>query len=159
MRLAIVYIELTLKQAIKSDVGFHLLEKFIACWCSLMEKIEDFTLSCPIPIQQYPKVLLAHGGGGKLMHQLIEKMFAPAFSRSSLTANLQFPGQHDSVILNLPRGTIAFSTDSYVINPRFFPGLNDLRVDGFKGVTPVDIGLTVAEPIQVRTMDHEDFLH
>ena len=162
MRLAIVYIELTLKQAIKSDVGFHLLEKFIACWCSLMEKIEDFTLSCPIPIQQYPKVLLAHGGGGKLMHQLIEKMFAPAFSRSSLTANLQFPGQHDSVMLNLPRGKIAFTTDCYVINPLFFPGgnigslavygtVNDLAMSGARPLY-FSVGFILEEGLSMETL-------
>ena len=40
--------------------------------------------SCPIPIAQYPHVLLAHGGGGQLMHQLIEKMFVPAFGNARL---------------------------------------------------------------------------
>ena len=40
----------------------------------------DFTILCPIPIQQYPHVLMAHGGGGKLMHDLLGKMFAPAFA-------------------------------------------------------------------------------
>ena len=41
--------------------------------------------SCPVPIAQYPRVLLAHGGGGQLMHQLIEKMFVPAFGNRGST--------------------------------------------------------------------------
>ncbi|MCI0618615.1 hydrogenase expression/formation protein HypE, partial [bacterium] len=40
-----------------------------------MKRKNSFTLTCPVPISKYPKVLLAHGGGGRLMHQLIEKMF------------------------------------------------------------------------------------
>ena len=44
-----------------------------------MSEIKDFTLNCPLPISDYPTVTLAHGGGGKLMHQLIERMILPAF--------------------------------------------------------------------------------
>ena len=40
---------------------------------------KEFTLECPLPITDYPAVTLAHGGGGKLMHQLLEKMILPAF--------------------------------------------------------------------------------
>ncbi|MCC7209186.1 MAG: hypothetical protein IT323_17875, partial [Anaerolineae bacterium] len=46
----------------------------------------DFSASCPIPIAQYPQVTLAHGSGGKLTHQLIGKMFAPAFRNAQLDA-------------------------------------------------------------------------
>ena len=53
---------------------------------------KEFTASCPIPIQDYPNVLLAHGGGGRLMHQLIGRMFVPAFGNSPLEA------QHDSAL-------------------------------------------------------------
>lgn len=76
----------------------------------------DFTQTCPIPISQYPQVLLAHGGGGKLMQQLIEKMFFPAFQTTS-----QVP-PHDAAVINLPADKIAFTTDSYVIHPLFFQG-------------------------------------
>src|SRR5512139_1595066 len=68
---------------------------------------------CPIPIEQYPNVLLAHGGGGKLTHQLIEKMFMPAFGNSMLGA------RHDGALLSMPSRKIAFTTDSYVIRPLF----------------------------------------
>jgi len=49
--------------------------------------------SCPIPIEQYPNVLLAHGGGGKLTNQLIEKLFIPAFGNTLLGA------RHDGLCL------------------------------------------------------------
>jgi hypothetical protein len=44
-----------------------------------MQSLKEFSVSCPLPLEQYPRVLLAHGGGGKLMHQLIERVFVGAF--------------------------------------------------------------------------------
>ncbi len=66
----------------------------------------DFTLSCPIPIEQYPHVLMAHGGGGRLMHQLLEKIFLPVFGNPAL--NLR----HDSACFDVANGRLAFTTDS-----------------------------------------------
>ena len=65
--------------------------------------------SCPFPIQQYPHVLLAHGGGGKLMQQLIEKMFTQAFGPKPAS------GLHDSTVLKLSVSKIAFTTDSFLV--------------------------------------------
>jgi len=73
---------------------------------------------CPIPISQYPSVTLAHGGGGKLSHQLISNMIAGHFNNPALRQ------LHDGAIVNIGDRRIAFSTDSYVINPVFFPGGN-----------------------------------
>ncbi|MGB7250228.1 MAG: hydrogenase expression/formation protein HypE [Phormidesmis sp.] len=80
---------------------------------------EEFNsvMSCPIPLQQYPHVLLAHGGGGRLMHQLIEKMFLTTFKPEPAW-------QHDAASLVLPSDRLAFTTDSYVVTPLFFPGGN-----------------------------------
>lgn len=96
----------------------------------------DFNLSCPIPLDQYPHVLLAHGGGGKLMHQLIDRMFAPTF---------QFGVQHDATVVNLPTSKIAMTTDSYVIHPLFFPGgdIGSLSVYG----TVNDLAMSGARPL------------
>lgn len=58
---------------------------------------------------------MAHGGGGKLMKQLIDNMLLPVFSNGNFV-------EHDSAILNLTSNKIAFTTDSYVVNPLFFPG-------------------------------------
>ncbi len=100
--------------------------------------MQDLPVSCPIPLQQYPKVLLAHGGGGKLMQQLIEKMFVPTFGKSN-----RIP--HDSAVLNLNPGKIAFTTDSYVIHPLFFPGgdIGSLAVHG----TVNDLAMSGARPL------------
>ncbi|GAB4383383.1 MAG: hydrogenase expression/formation protein HypE [Elainellaceae cyanobacterium] len=99
---------------------------------------EEFTLSCPIPIQQYPTILLAHGGGGKLMHQLIERMFLPTFGTG-------YGLQHDAATLALSGQQIAFTTDSYVVQPLVFPGgdIGSLAVNG----TVNDLAMAGARPL------------
>ncbi len=93
---------------------------------------------CPIPIEQYPRVLLAHGGGGRLMHQLIEKMFLPVFHTPALES------RHDGAILEPAAARIAFTTDSYVVRPLFFPGgdIGTLAVNG----TVNDLAMCGAQP-------------
>jgi hydrogenase expression/formation protein HypE len=94
---------------------------------------------CPIPIEQYPNVLLAHGGGGKLMHQLIEKLFLPAFENPLLGA------MHDGAVFDLFSQKLAFTTDSYVVHPLFFPGgdIGSLAVNG----TVNDLAMCGARPL------------
>ena len=106
-----------------------------------MSDIKDFALSCPISIQEYPNVLLAHGGGGKLMHGLIEKMFMPSFSNQIL--NLQ----HDGAVLDLGKLKAAFTTDSYVVYPLFFPGgdIGKLAING----TVNDLAMCGARPLYI----------
>ena len=103
-----------------------------------MNKKKDFSISCPIPIQDYPYVLLAHGGGGKLMHQMIKKMFKEVFVPSD-TVNI-----HDSAVLNCSTEKIAFTTDSYVVHPLIFPGgdIGKLAVNG----TVNDLAMSGARP-------------
>ena len=60
-----------------------------------MSTTPNFTPACPFPIQDYPQVLLAHGGGGKLMHQLIGKLFLPAFRNPLLES------QHDASVFDI----------------------------------------------------------
>ncbi|HRJ44135.1 MAG TPA: hypothetical protein PL105_19750, partial [Caldilineaceae bacterium] len=55
----------------------------------------SFSLTCPIPISDYPTVQLAHGGGGRLMNQLIERMFGAAFGNPALDA------RHDGALLEM----------------------------------------------------------
>src|SRR5215831_11829835 len=99
----------------------------------------EFSLSCPFPIQNYPQVLMAHGGGGKLMHQLIGKMFLPAF-RNSLSE-----AQHDASVFEVGGQRLAFTTDSFVVRPLFFPGgdLGSLAVHG----TVNDLAMAGARPL------------
>lgn len=82
--------------------------------------------SCPIPDQLRDTIELGHGGGGRLTSQLISGIFAPAFSNALLNR------AHDGAIAPPMGGRIAFSTDTFVVNPLFFPGGNigDLAVNG-----------------------------
>lgn len=70
---------------------------------------------CPIPIDRYPVVTMAHGGGGRLSLQLVEQMFLEAFDNDWLRS------RHDAAVLTTGHH-VAFTTDSYVVHPRFFPG-------------------------------------
>ena len=99
----------------------------------------DFTPACPIPISQYPHVLLAHGGGGRLMHQLIGGMFLAAFRNPLLEM------QHDSTVVELAGKKLAFTTDSYVVRPLFFPGgdVGSMSVHG----TVNDLSMSGARPL------------
>ena len=101
-------------------------------------KTPDFNASCPLPIQQYPHVLMAHGGGGKLMHQLLENVFGSAFSNPILD------NRHDSAQFDVPPGKLAMTTDSYVVRPLFFPGgdIGSLSVFG----TANDLAVSGAHP-------------
>jgi hydrogenase expression/formation protein HypE len=108
---------------------------------------------CPIPISEYPIITMAHGGGGRLTQMLIERMFIPAFANPSLET------LHDGAILALPppfpvetaeegrvgATRLAFTTDSFVITPRFFPGgdIGSLSVHG----TVNDLAMCGARPL------------
>ncbi|MCO5243820.1 MAG: hydrogenase expression/formation protein HypE [Anaerolineae bacterium] len=96
-------------------------------------------LQCPIPISDYPTVTLAHGGGGRLTQMLIERMFLPAFD------NPQLVQQHDGALLEVNGARLAFSTDSFVISPLFFPGgdIGSLAIHG----TVNDLAMCGAQPL------------
>ncbi len=112
-----------------------------------MPDLENFT--CPVSLPTGDRVVLAHGGGGKLSQQLIERVFLPAFRNPALEA------RHDGAVLRLPVGQatdlstraerLAFTTDSYVVRPVFFPGGNigDLAVNG----TVNDLAMCGARPL------------
>ncbi len=113
--------------------------------------------TCPIPIQDYPKVTMAHGGGGRLMHQLIQKMFLTAFRNPVLEQS------HDSAVISLAHNKrLAITTDSYVVNPLFFPNGNigSLAVNGtindlsMAGATPlyITLGLILEEGLPMEDL-------
>jgi hydrogenase expression/formation protein HypE len=103
----------------------------------------EFAPVCPLPINEYPQIQLAHGGGGKLMHDLIEKMFVPAFENSLLGE------RHDGAVFNVANARLAFTTDSYVVKPLFFPGgdIGTLAVNG----TVNDLAMCGARPLYLST--------
>jgi len=91
--------------------------------------------SCPLPLADYPTIVMAHGGGGRLGNELVEHLFLPAFRNPALE-NLG-----DAAVFEPGPGKLAMSTDSFVVQPLFFPGgsigalavngtVNDLAVSG-----------------------------
>jgi hydrogenase expression/formation protein HypE len=94
--------------------------------------------SCPLPIADHPTVQLGHGGGGRMSQRLVEGLFLPLFSNPTL-------GElGDGARLELGAGRWAFSTDSYVVQPLFFPGgdIGSLAVHG----TVNDLAMCGARP-------------
>jgi hydrogenase expression/formation protein HypE len=101
-------------------------------------------MSCPLPLGDYDHVLLGHGSGGKLTAELIQRVFLPELGNDILSA------LEDQATISLGAGAasnghpvprLAFTTDSFVVRPLFFPGgdigrlavhgtVNDLAVGG-----------------------------
>lgn len=100
---------------------------------------KPFEPSCPLPVSEPETVLLAHGGGGRLMRELIQETFVRAFD-NPLLAFL-----HDGATWPVEGGTMAFTTDSYVVHPLFFPGgdIGSLSVYG----TVNDLAMCGAKPL------------
>ena len=102
-------------------------------------KTTSFNLSCPVPRVADDRIVLAHGGGGRLTHQLIEKIFIPAFGNPMLEQ------RHDGAVVPVNGSRLAFTTDSFVVRPLIFPGGNigDLAVNG----TVNDLAMCGARPL------------
>ena len=98
-----------------------------------------FQNTCPIPFADYPQVLMAHGGGGRLTEELLEKIFLPTFNNPLLAQ------RHDGALLELDGQRLAFTTDSYVVHPLEFPGsdIGALSVNG----TVNDLAMCGARPL------------
>ena len=96
-------------------------------------------LSCPLPALNDRFVVMGHGGGGRLSSELIDHIFVAAFKNRHLEA------LGDAAILSLPGQRIAFTTDSFVVRPLFFPGgcIGDLAVHG----TINDLAMMGARPL------------
>ena len=94
---------------------------------------------CPLPIFDHPQIVLGHGGGGKLSAELIEKVFVSRF------ANPTIQRMNDSALLEIGGARLAFTTDSFVVTPIFFPGgdIGSLAVNG----TVNDLAMAGAKPL------------
>lgn len=111
--------------------------------------------SCPMPLRDHPSIVMGHGGGGQLSAELIEHLFVPAFGDGEL-AELA-----DAAVLD-PGGLISFSTDTFVVRPRFFPGGNigELAVNGtvndvaMRGALPryLSVGLILEEGLPLAEL-------
>ncbi len=112
--------------------------------------------TCPIPLSDYPEVTLAHGGGGRLMRQLIERMLVPSFDNPHLSRT------HDGAVLAPEGERVAFTTDSFVVHPLQFPGgdigklsvygtVNDLAMCGARP-RYLSLGLIAEEGLAMETL-------
>ncbi|GIM94660.1 hydrogenase expression/formation protein HypE [Paractinoplanes toevensis] len=92
--------------------------------------------TCPVPLRDTPTVVMGHGGGGAMSAELVEHLFLPAYGPAV---------QGDSAVVPVGAERIAFSTDSYVVKPMFFPGgsIGDLAVNG----TVNDLAMSGATPL------------
>ncbi|MEW6404527.1 MAG: hydrogenase expression/formation protein HypE [Chloroflexota bacterium] len=115
--------------------------------------------SCPIPLQNYPTIVMGHGAGGKMMNDLIRHLFAAELGNDLL-------GQMgDSTVLErlaISGERLAFTTDSFVVSPLFFPGgdigelavngtVNDLAMSGAKPLY-LSAGFILEEGLQMETL-------
>src|SRR5512144_1349801 len=99
---------------------------------------DDPELSCPLPFAGYDRIVLAHGGGGRVMHRLIRDVFLAAFG------DPQNARGHDGAVLDLG-GPLAVTTDAFTVQPLFFPGgdIGSLAVHG----TVNDLAMCGAQPL------------
>lgn len=109
-----------------------------------MNELDFNAWTCPLPLRDYPKIVLGHGGGGKLGNELVENLFLPAFSNEDLD-KLSDSAQLDVAELLKDGGRLAYSTDSFVVQPLFFRGGNigHLAVCG----TVNDVAMSGAKPL------------
>jgi len=95
--------------------------------------------SCPLPIFEHKQIVLGHGSGGKLTADLIDKIFLPAFANPVLNK------LDDQAVVQIDGARLAFTTDSFVVTPIFFPGgdIGKLAVNG----TVNDLAMSGARPL------------
>ena len=95
--------------------------------------------SCPLPIFDHQQIVLGHGSGGKLTADLIDQVFLPAFQNPTLNK------LDDQAVVTVGGARLAFTTDSFVVTPIFFPGgdIGRLAVHG----TVNDLAMSGARPL------------
>lgn len=97
------------------------------------------TFTCPVPLTRHKTIVMGHGSGGRLSAQLVRELFLPAFDNAALNK------LDDQAVVEAAGARIAFTTDSYVVTPIFFPGgdIGELAVNG----TVNDLAMAGARPL------------
>ena len=100
--------------------------------------------SCPVPLRDTPQVVMGHGGGGAMSGELVQHLFLPAYGDAAAQGPLA-----DCAVVPVGGSRVAFSTDSFVVKPMFFPGgsIGDLAVNG----TVNDLAMSGAVPLYLST--------
>jgi hydrogenase expression/formation protein HypE len=115
---------------------------------------------CPVPLRHDDQVMMGHGSGGRMTHELIQQVFAPAFHTTGVKSG------NDSAVVDLPAGPgrLSISTDSHIVSPIFFPGgdIGRLAVCGtvndvsMAGATPLYLtaGFILEEGFSIELLQH-----
>lgn len=114
-------------------------------------------MNCPLPLTAHDTVQLAHGAGGRLSDELIDRLIRPRFANAALDR------QEDQAVLEVPAGRLSFSTDTFVVSPLEFPGgdIGDLAVNGtvndvaMAGADPfaLSVGLVLEEGLEIAALE------
>ncbi|UCG63307.1 MAG: hydrogenase expression/formation protein HypE [Candidatus Zixiibacteriota bacterium] len=114
-------------------------------------------LTCPLPITEHDAIQLSHGAGGKMMNELISKLFVWAFDNPALSK------QDDQAVVEIGDQKLSFTTDSFVVDPIFFPGgdIGDLAINGtindicMNGARPfcLSAGLIIEEGFPLKDLE------
>ncbi|EFE71355.1 hydrogenase expression/formation protein [Streptomyces viridosporus ATCC 14672] len=118
--------------------------------------LDMLSWSCPAPLRDRPRVVMGHGGGGVLSGELLEQVVLPALGGPAPAALT------DSAVVELDGARLAFSTDSFVVRPLFFPGgsigdlavngtVNDLAMSGARAAY-LSCGLILEEGVEIDTV-------
>ena len=137
----------------------NFLEMITEGW-SMSKVINGFC--CPFPNDKYPVVSIAHGGGGRLMQQLITSMFEAGLGNKYLRQQLDSAVIPWMEISQNREARLAFTTDSYVVSPLFFPGgnigklavcgtVNDLAMVGARPIA-LSLGLIIEEGFAIQEL-------
>ena len=113
-------------------------------------------IACPVPLDEGATVQLGHGSGGVMMHRLLEQVIFPALGEPASRVH------HDGAVLTVGGSRLAFTTDSYVVRPRFFPGgdigslavhgaVNDLAMCGARPLH-LSVGLILEEGLPLEEL-------
>lgn len=124
-----------------------------------MNKVDTLAAlsSCPAPLAHRSEITVGHGGGGRLTQDLIDRVFRPAFAADSPDA------PHDGAVLMAGGARLAFTTDSHVVSPLFFPGsdigkiavngaVNDLCMCGARPLW-LSAGFILEEGFSIATLE------
>ncbi len=123
----------------------------------MAKTIKPEDLSCPLPISEHDTIQLSHGSGGRMSNELISKLFVWAFDNPALRR------RDDQAVVEINNLRLSFTTDSFVVDPIFFPGgdIGDLAVNGtindicMNGATPLYLsaGFIIEEGFSLKDLE------
>jgi len=111
--------------------------------------------ACPVPFSRHDRILMAHGGGGRLTKELVDGLFAPALGMAGVPL-------HDAAVVDIPGDRVVVATDVHVVDPLFFPGgdigklavvgtVNDLAMAG-AAACALTVGWILEEGLPLETL-------